>query len=55
VRAQLATAASSFLQAAAGMLAAVPTADAGERAGRSSSVQHIDLDADPDPDRDSGG
>ena len=48
VRAQLATAASSFLQAAAGLLAAATPADPEHRAGRSPSVQHIDLDSEPD-------
>ena len=50
VRAHLATAASSFLQAAAGMLAAAAPADPGARTGRSTSVEHIDLDSDSDPD-----
>jgi hypothetical protein len=48
VRAHLAAAASSFLQAAVGMLAAAATP--AEGAERSPSVQHIDLDSDPDPD-----
>lgn len=44
VRAHLAVAATSLLQAAAGMLATVVADDA--RSGRSKEVQHIDLDAD---------
>ena len=47
VRAHLAAAASSFLQAAAGMLAAGSAA--GDRSGQPPTVQHIDLDSDPDP------
>lgn len=43
VRAHLAVAATSLLQAAAGMLATVVADDA--RSGRSKEVQHIDLDA----------
>ena len=50
VRAHLASAASSFLQAAVGMLAAATPADAHERSTRSTSVEHIDLDAEPDLD-----
>ena len=50
VRAHLATAASSFLQAAVGMLAAANPTDRTERPGRSTSVEHIDLDSDPDSD-----
>jgi hypothetical protein len=50
VRAHLATAASSFLQAAAGMLAAATPSDPDQRAGRTPSVQHIDLDSEPDLD-----
>jgi hypothetical protein len=46
VRTQLATAASSFLQAAAGLLAA---ADTGEPVSR---VQRIDLDDEADPEAD---
>lgn len=49
VRAHLATAATSFMQAAVGMLAAATPADPG-RHDRSSSVEHIDLDAEPEPD-----
>jgi hypothetical protein len=51
VKAQLADAASTFLQAAAGLLSAAGTAESS-----ASRVQHIDLDADgpddPDPDED---
>jgi len=49
VRAHLATAATSFLQAAAGMLAAATPADPGQDPARP-SVQHIDLDDEPDLD-----
>ena len=52
VRAHLASAASSFLQAAVGMLAAASAADAQERSSRSTSVEHIDLDSEPDLDSD---
>lgn len=53
VKAQLATAASSFLQAAAGLMAAATPADPDQRGGRSPAVQHIDLDTDLDsPDGD---
>jgi hypothetical protein len=49
VKAQLVTAASTFLQAAAGLLAAA----GGAEPRADSRVQHIDLDADdPDPDPD---
>ncbi len=44
VRAHLASAASSFLQAAAGLLATPPPASS----GRGTEVEHIDLDADGD-------
>jgi hypothetical protein len=47
VRAQLATAASTFLQAAAGLLAA-----AGQGGPSAHRVQHIDLDDEADPDED---
>jgi len=47
VRAQLAGAASTFLQAAAGLLSAAGQADS-----PSSRVQHIDLDDEGDPDED---
>jgi len=47
VRTQLAEAASTFLQAAAGLLSAAAKAEP-----TSSRVQHIDLDADLDPDLD---
>jgi hypothetical protein len=47
VRTQLAQAASTFLQAAAGLLAT-----AGSGGPRESGVQHIDLDADLDDDLD---
>lgn len=50
VRAHLASAASSFLQAAVGMLAAASTAEAHERSSRAPSVEHIDLDSEPDLD-----
>jgi hypothetical protein len=51
VKAQLADAASTFLQAAAGLLSAAGTAESS-----ASRVQHIDLDADgpDDPDPDEG-
>jgi len=49
VKAQLAQAASTFLQAAAGLLSA-----AGAAEPRSSRVQHIDLDADAPDDGDPG-
>ncbi len=49
VKAQLAQAASTFLQAAAGLLAA---AGAAEPPSSSSRVQHIDLDADAPDDSD---
>jgi hypothetical protein len=45
VKAQLAEAASTFLQAAAGLLSAAAQAEPA-----TSRVQHIDLDADPDAD-----
>ena len=47
VKAQLATAASSFLQAAAGLLAAASDAEP-----RRSRVEHIDLDSGDDADED---
>jgi hypothetical protein len=47
VKAQLASAASTFLQAAAGLLSA-----AGQAESSASRVQHIDLDDDGDPDED---
>lgn len=53
VKAQLATAASSFLQAAAGILGTVGAT--GDGAGRAGGVQKIDLDAEdeePDDERD---
>jgi hypothetical protein len=53
VRAHLASAASSFLQAAVGMLAAATPADPAGRSDRGPSVQHIDLDSDLDSDMDS--
>jgi hypothetical protein len=49
VKAQLAQAASTFLQAAAGLLSA-----AGSAAPPSPRVQHIDLDAEPPDDPDQG-
>jgi hypothetical protein len=53
VRTQLVTAAASFLQAAAGVMATLgPTATGAERPG---NVQHIDLDADADGDADGDG
>jgi hypothetical protein len=48
VRAQVATAATSLLQAAAGVLARV----ASDQPGRPGGVEHIDLDADPGDDGD---
>lgn len=48
VRTQLATAATSFLQAAAGVLATVAT----DQRTRPGGVEHIDLDADVDDDGD---
>ena len=49
VRAHLAVAASSLLQAAAGIMAAAAPQDAGDRAG---GVEHIDLDDDLDDEPD---
>jgi hypothetical protein len=59
VRAHLASAAASLMQAAAGMLAtAVPNDGSGARGGRAGGpggVERIDLDADGDDDRNSDG
>ena len=49
VRAHLAVAAASLMQAAAGILATAVPDDARAAAARGDGVEHIDLDADPAP------